>query len=48
MVTVGVPVADARCCGSESFVTSSAARRIRSAEARSDSEPVVSIALATD
>ena len=44
-VTVRVPIADARCWGRESFVTSSAARRMRSADASSESRPVASITL---
>ena len=42
--TVGVFIADARCSGSESFVTSSAERRINSADASSDRRPVASMA----
>ena len=38
------PTADARCCGDESFVTSSAHRRINSAEPNKESWPVASIA----
>src|SRR6185503_19717694 len=42
--TVGVFMADARWSGSESFVTSTAHRRISSADASSERRPVASIA----
>ena len=42
--SVGVPTAEARCCGAESLVTRTRARRISSALASSDSRPVASTA----
>lgn len=42
MVIVGVPMAEARCCGAESFVTSNFARPINSDEASNDNEAVPS------
>jgi hypothetical protein len=43
MATVGVPMAEARCNGDESFVTSTVARAMSSADASSDSFPVASM-----
>src|SRR5690349_6844997 len=42
-VTVGIPIADARCCGAESFVTSIAQRESSSAEPNNDNLPVALI-----
>jgi hypothetical protein len=44
IVTVGTPMAEARCCGAESFVTSAAHRPISSADASSGRRPVASSA----
>jgi hypothetical protein len=43
MASVGVPIADARCCGAESFVTIAWARPINSADESSDSVPIPSM-----
>src|SRR5438034_316716 len=44
IVMVGVPIADARCWGAESFVTRAMVRPMSSADASSDNRPVASIA----
>src|SRR2546430_11532027 len=43
IVSVGVPIADARCCGAESFVTIACARPISSADASSERLPTALI-----
>src|SRR5450759_1476381 len=43
IVTVGVPIADARCCGAESFVTIARARPMSSADASSGRTPTALI-----
>jgi hypothetical protein len=45
IATVGVPIADARCIGAESFVTITRLRPINSADASSDRRPVASSVL---
>jgi hypothetical protein len=46
MAIVGVPIADAKCNGAESFVTMTRERPMSSADSSRDSFPVQSIARA--